>query len=62
MAHYILKYEYSTPEFHNVCGRAFDELGNEVAFHTSSNLFWLEEDLLRGCNYNPEIDTYTKNW
>jgi len=25
-------------------------------------LAWLEQDLLRGCNYNPETDTYTKNW
>jgi len=31
MAHYRLIYEYTTPEFHNVCGRVFDEDGNEVA-------------------------------
>ena len=62
MAHYRLIHEYTTPQFHNVCGRAFDEKGNEVAHHTSSNLSWLEQDLLRNCNYNPETDTYTKNW
>ena len=62
MAHYRLIYEYTTPQFHNVFGRAFDEDGNEVACHTSSNLSWLELDLLRGCNYNQETDTYTKNW
>lgn len=62
MAHYRLIYEYTTPEFHNVLGRAFNEDGKEVAVHTSSNLAWLERDLLRGCNYNPETDTYTKNW
>lgn len=62
MAHYRLIHEYTTPQFHNVCGRAFNEDGKEVAIHTSSNLAWLEQDLLRDCKYNPETDTYTKNW
>jgi hypothetical protein len=62
MAHYRLVHEYTILQFHDVYGRAFDEDGNEVAYHTSSNLSWLEEDLLRDCNYNPETDTYTKNW
>ncbi len=62
MAHYRLICEYITPEFHNVIGRAFDENGKEVALHVSSNLAWLKQDLLHDCNYNPETDTYTKNW
>lgn len=59
---YRLVYEFTTPEYHYVCGRAFDQDGKEVAFHTSSDLLWLEHDLLLGCKYNPEKDTYTKNW
>ena len=61
MAHYKLIHEYTTP-FHDVCGRAFNEDGKVVASHISSNLSWLEHDLLRDCEYNPETDTYTKNW
>jgi len=61
MAHYRLVYEYTTP-FLNVYGRAFNEDGKTVTSAVSSNLGWLERDLLRGCNYNPETDTYTKNW
>ena len=62
MAHYRLIYEYTTPVFLNVFGRVLNEDGKEVAVHASSNLVWLEQDLLRDCNYNPGTDTYTKNW
>ena len=61
MAHYRLVYEYTT-YFHDVCGRVFNEDRKEVAAHISSNLSWLEQDLLHDCDYNPETDTYTKNW
>lgn len=61
MAHYRLVHEYTT-QFHDVCGRVFNEDGKEVATHISSSLGWLEQDLLRDCGYNPETDTYIKNW
>lgn len=30
--------------------------------HDGKKWLTLEQDLLRGCNYNSETDTYTKNW
>ena len=61
MAHYRLVLEYIT-QLHCVCGRAFNDDGEEVAAHISSNTSWLEHDLLSDCEYNTETDTYTKNW
>ena len=49
-------YEYGA------AGTAYNEDGNVVARHFSSNLGWLEIDLLRDCNYDDKKDTYTKDW
>ncbi len=47
---------------YGVAGAALDEKDNVVARHISSNLEWLEIDLLRDCNYDEKKDTYTKDW
>lgn len=39
-----------------------DENGKILGGHLSSTLDWLEHDLLDKVPFDPEKDTYTKNW
>ena len=47
---------------HGVGGTIYDSKGNELSCHFSSNLEWLEQDLLNDINFDYDNDTYTKNW
>ncbi len=57
MANYILKVIAKTE--YGIAGMAFDENGKELASHISSDVLWLENDLLHDISFNPINDTYT---
>ena len=68
MAHYRLVadiegYNQNLQEgFDAVEGRIYDESNKCVGGYLSTNLEWLESDLLRIANFNPKKDTFEKNW
>ena len=73
MAHYKLILKSYTGNVNNgfvskiefggsACGVITDEWGNELGRHGSSTLAWLERDLLGKVKFNPNVDSYEKNW
>lgn len=60
MAHYVLRAGQMTE--YGVGGTIYDSKGNELSCHFSSNLGWLEQDLLNDIDFDYDNDTYTKNW
>ena len=57
MANYTLKVVAETE--YGLLGMAFDENENVLTFHVSSDVLWLENDLLRDIGFDPINDTYT---
>lgn len=73
MAHYRLIADFETASgdinggfvnnpFNGVFGWIEDEHGNRLGKHYSSTLSWLEQDLLGHVPFDPEHDSYEKNW
>lgn len=73
MAHYKLTADLTTATgdinagfannpFNGVFGKIEDENGSVLGKHFSSTLQWLEHDLLGHVPFDPQNDSYEKNW